>query len=174
MSDENLDKKEKIMIDLEDASKAVSDTYSLYTAYEVKKQPVPEEDIAPENIDTTATKPGKVDSIKSLKPELQKPIKKLLASVPKEQIKKLINPSLEQKSRLFNDKGGSNTFGNLSDKEKSALMEKMDSWKVNEEVAEINAAISVSWLNNVANLGDKKKSTGKLNNPTGKLNDNNG
>ena len=69
--------------------------------------------------------------------------------------------------RLFSEKG-SNTFGDLSDEDKTALMEKMDSWKVNEEVAEINASVSVSWLNSIAQQDKKKnKTTGNLNNKNG-------
>jgi hypothetical protein len=168
MSEEKKD--EKKIIDLGETSKAVSDTYNLYTSFEVKKQTaaLPEQDLEADLGDTTTTPPGRVESIKSLKPELQKPIKNLLSAIPKEQIAKLVNPSQEQKARLFNDKG-SNTFGDLSESDKTALMEKMDSWKVNEEVAEINASVSVSWLNSVAAPEKKKNNSG-----TGNLNNKNG
>jgi hypothetical protein len=167
MSDEKVNKEEKTIIDLGDASKAVSDTYNLYTSFEVKKQTASLQQTDADFGDTTTTAPGKVDSIKSLKPELQKPIKNLLTSIPKEQIMKLVNPTQEQKTRLISDKGN-NTFGDLSEDEKAVLLEKMDSWKVNEEVAEINASVSVSWLNSFA-PPDKKKnnSTGNLNNKNG-------
>lgn len=137
-------KKEKVVINLDaEKIKAVSDTYSLYTSVEV------EAGKKPERQQPTVKKVTRdVDSLKSLKPELQKPIRKILDSVSKEQVQKLINPNEEQKTRLFNKKG-SNTFADLSEQEKSLLMKKMDSWKVNEEVAEINASVSVSWVNNV-------------------------
>ncbi|MFN8674623.1 MAG: hypothetical protein U0457_21390 [Candidatus Sericytochromatia bacterium] len=144
MSDEK--KKEKLVINLdEEKIKAVSDTYSLYTSMEVE---------AGKKDDKVKKVNRDVDSLKSLKPELQKPIRKILSSVPKDQVKKLINPNEEQKSRLFNKKG-SNTFAALSEQEKAILMKKMDNWKVNEEVAEINASVAVSWVNNVGNEPEK-------------------
>ena len=143
---ENVSKKEKIIINLDEAKiKAVSNTYSLYTSLDVEagKEVKQESNITRANI-----RSKEVESVKSLKPELQKPIKKLLSTVSKEQVKKLINPTEEQKGRLFNKKGA-NTFVDLSEQEKSILMKKMDDWKVNEEVAEINAFVAVSWVNNV-------------------------
>lgn len=45
-------------------------------------------------------------------------------------------------------------------------MKKMDDWKVNEEVAEINASVAVSWVNNVGqptNENNNKSSNNKTN-----------
>jgi hypothetical protein len=160
---ENVSKKEKIIINLDEAKiKAVSNTYSLYTSLDVEagKEVKQESNITRANI-----RSKEVESVKSLKPELQKPIKKLLSTVSKEQVKKLINPTEEQKGRLFNKKGA-NTFGDLSEQEKSILMKKMDDWKVNEEVAEINASVAVSWVNNVGQQPsetNKKSSNNKTN-----------
>lgn len=137
-------KKEKIVINLDEAKmKAVSNTYSLYTSLEVEEEVMKKEGSVRSNIKSKST-----DSVKSLKPELQKPIRKLLNSVSKDQVKKLMNPTEDQKERLFNKKGA-NTFGDLSDKEKTILMKKMEDWKVNEDTAEINASVSIAWVNNV-------------------------
>lgn len=137
-------KKEKIVINLDEAKmKAVSNTYSLYTSLEVEEEVTKKESPVRSNI-----RGKEIDSVKSLKPELQKPIRKLLSTVSKEQVQKLMNPTEDQKQRLFNKKG-SNTFGDLTDKEKTILMKKMDDWKVNEDTAEINASVSIAWVNNV-------------------------
>lgn len=171
MSEESLDKseqgkkKEKIVINLDEAKiKAVSNTYSLYTSLDVEAgvEPTKESKLL-------RSKNKDVDSVKSLKPELQKPIRKLLSTVSKEQVKKLINPTEEQKSRLFNKKGA-NSFGDLSEQEKAILMKKMDDWKVNEEVAEINASVSVSWVNNVGQPSETVTSTNKTTGNTKKTN----
>lgn len=147
-------KKEKVVINLDaEKIKAVSDTYSLYTSVEVEAGKQPEKP-------TVKKVSREVDSLKSLKPELQKPIRKILDSVSKEQVQKLINPNEEQKTRLFNKKG-SNTFADLSEQEKSLLMKKMDSWKVNEEVAEINASVAVSWVNSVGKEPPKTEKPNK-------------
>lgn len=165
LNSENGKKKEKIVINLDEAKiKAVSNTYSLYTSLEVDstKQETPRES-------KVVSRSKEVDSVKSLKPELQKPIRKLLSTVSKEQVKKLINPTEEQKGRLFNKKGA-NTFGDLSEQEKAILMKKMDDWKVNEEIAEINASVAVSWINNVGQSPASTVSNTKNSNPN-KLND---
>ena len=147
-------KKEKVVINLDaEKIKAVSDTYSLYTSVEVEAGKQPEKP-------AVKKVSREVDSLKSLKPELQKPIRKILDSVSKEQVQKLINPNEEQKTRLFNKKG-SNTFADLSEQEKSLLMKKMDSWKVNEEVAEINASVAVSWVNSVGKEPPKTEKPNK-------------
>lgn len=153
------EKKEKIIINLDEAKiKAVSNTYSLYTSLDVEAGKEEKTNITRANV-----KSKEVESVKSLKPELQKPIKQLLSTVSKEQVKKLINPTEEQKGRLFNKKGA-NSFGDLSEQEKAILMKKMDDWKVNEEVAEINASVAVSWVNNVGQSTDKpKKNNSKSN-----------
>ena len=191
-ADKEKNKKERVIINLnEEKLKQINSTYSLYAdeSYKVEKLDAPKE----ERIEPTPTlevkkkiipppmeekKPKEVDSLKALKPELQKPIRSLLSSVSKEQIKKLTNPTEEQKQRLFNKKG-SNTFGELSEHEKAILIKKMDEWKVNEEVAEINASVAISWINNVGTdkgtpTGslNKDKNTGNLKN-TGKLNNSN-
>ena len=91
LNSENGKKKEKIVINLDEAKiKAVSNTYSLYTSLEVDstKQETPRES-------KVVSRSKEVDSVKSLKPELQKPIRKLLSTVSKEQVKKLINPSAD-------------------------------------------------------------------------------
>ncbi|MEK7435059.1 MAG: hypothetical protein AABZ74_18155 [Cyanobacteriota bacterium] len=151
MSEEK-SKKEKLIINLdEEKIKAVSNTYSLYTSVEVE---------AGKKEDKVKKVTRDVDSLKSMKPELQKPIRKILGSVSKDQVRKLMNPNEEQKSRLFNKKG-SNTFASLSEQEKAILMKKMDSWKVNEEVAEINASVAISWVNNVGNEAEKPTKTEK-------------
>ncbi len=163
------DKKEKIVINLDaEKIKSVSNTYSLYTSMEVEGAAKSTNNGEAKSFHSNIRNKD-VESIKSLKPELQKPIKKLLSTVSKEQVKKLINPTEEQKGRLFNKKG-SNTFSDLSEQEKAILMRKMDDWKVNEEIAEINATVAVSWINNVNSPQPTNTGTNKLN--TSKLNDN--
>lgn len=84
-------------------------------------------------------------------------------TIPKEQVKKLVNPSEEQKGRLFN-KQGANAFGSLSEEEKAILIKKMDGWKVEENIAEANAAISLNWVNNVTKetkISDKNENLNK-------------
>ena len=161
MSEESLgnsgsdNKKEKIIINLDAAKiKAVSNTYSLYTSLEVDSD---KQEIQKPRVVSSGIRNKEVDSVKSLKPELQKPIRKLLSTVSKEQVRKLINPNEEQKGRLFNKKG-SNTFGDLSEQEKSILMKKMDDWKVNEEIAEVNASVAISWINSVGQPSQNENS----------------
>ncbi|MBC7476237.1 MAG: hypothetical protein H7263_18280 [Candidatus Sericytochromatia bacterium] len=166
------DKKEKIVINLDaEKIKSVSNTYSLYTSMEVEATEKTTHNVESKSFHSNIRNKD-VESIKSLKPELQKPIKKLLSTVSKEQVQKLINPTEEQKGRLFNKKG-SNTFSDLSEQEKAILMRKMDDWKVNEEIAEINATVAVSWINNVSSPQTANPGTNKLNaSNTNKLNDN--
>ncbi len=166
LNSENGKKKEKIVINLDEAKiKAVSNTYSLYTSLEVDstKKETPRES-------KVVSRSKEVDSVKSLKPELQKPIRKLLSTVSKEQVKKLINPTEEQKGRLFNKKGA-NTFGELSEQEKAILMKKMDDWKVNDEIAEVNASVAISWVNNVGQVSPTTSASKPKINNANKLND---
>jgi len=162
MSEESLgnsgsdNKKEKIVINLDAAKiKAVSNTYSLYTSLEVDSD---KQETQKSRVVSSGIRNKEVDSVKSLKPELQKPIRKLLSTVSKEQVRKLINPNEEQKSRLFNKKG-SNTFGDLSEQEKAILMKKMDDWKVNEEIAEVNASVAITWVNSVGQPAPNQNSS---------------
>jgi Mg/Co/Ni transporter MgtE len=161
MSQDSLDKdkKEKIVINLdEDKIKAVSDTYSLYTSTEVEAGKVETKRPAVNR---------ELSSMKSLKPELNNSLRNIMKTIPKEQVKKLVNPSEEQKGRLFN-KQGANAFGSLSEEEKAILIKKMDGWKVEETIAEANATVAINWVNNVAKgesntPNPTKKATGSLN-----------
>lgn len=188
--DSEKEKKEKIVINLDQKKiQAVSDTYSLYASTDVeigsdskvKKVHLDEKhqdrkvasvETEKEEIklmypvdDVPKKQPVNKDltSVKSLKPELQKPLRNIMNSIPKDQIKKLVNPNEEQKNRLFT-KQGANSFTSLSEQDKALLIKKMDSWKVEEEIAEVNASASIAWVNNVGGPAPQKKksNTGKL------------
>lgn len=114
--------------------------------------------------------------MKSLKPELNNSLRNIMNTIPKDQVKKLVNPSEEQKGRLFN-KQGANAFGSLSEEEKSILIKKMDGWKVEETIAEANATVAINWVNNVAKgenaQTSDKKATGSLHSKQSKPKENN-
>jgi hypothetical protein len=91
--------------------------------------------------------PKQITSIEELNPELKNTMKELFKTIPKEEVKQLLNEVHSQKEVLF-DKENKSAFGKLNDKDQNILIEKMAEWNVPEELSNLNASVILSWLEN--------------------------
>lgn len=88
-----------------------------------------------------------IESIENLNPDLQKNIKRLVNSVTKQEVNKLID-EIEKEKDKFLTKNNS-ILGKMSNTEKMALERKMAETEVSKEVTEVNLTAILSGLNNL-------------------------
>jgi hypothetical protein len=86
-----------------------------------------------------------IDSIENLNPDLQRNIKRLMNSVTKQEVSKLIEEIEREKDKFLTD--NSSILGKMSNSEKNALERKLAENEVSREVTEINLSAIISGLN---------------------------
>ncbi len=95
-----------------------------------------------------AASPVKEITIDTLKPELQKSLKKSLDTETKDKVNKILK-DMEKKGDKFFTKGENNVFGNITNSDKTLIAKKLAEMEVTKEVTEINVSAIVSCLNNI-------------------------
>jgi hypothetical protein len=98
--------------------------------------------------------PKQITSFEELSPEIKKTMKDLIKSIPKEEVKQLLNEMQAKKEILF-DKENKSAFGKLNEADQNILIEKMAEWEVPDELSNLNASVILSWLNNTIKEGKK-------------------
>jgi hypothetical protein len=86
-----------------------------------------------------------IDSIENLNPNLQKNIKRLMNSVTKQEVSKLIEEIEKEKDKFLTDSGS--VLGKMSSTEKNTLERKLAENEVAKEVIEINLSAILAGLN---------------------------
>jgi hypothetical protein len=86
-----------------------------------------------------------IDSIENLNPNLQKNIKRLMNSVTKQEVSKLIEEIEREKDKFLTDSGS--VLGKMSSTEKNTLERKLAENEVAKEVIEINLSAILAGLN---------------------------
>jgi hypothetical protein len=86
-----------------------------------------------------------IDSIENLNPNLQKNIKRLMNSVTKQEVNKLIEEIEKEKDKFLTDSGS--VLGKMSNTEKNTLERKLAENEVAKEVIEINLSAILAGLN---------------------------
>jgi hypothetical protein len=86
-----------------------------------------------------------IDSIENLNPNLQKNIKRLMNSVSKQEVSKLIEEIEKEKDKFLTDSGS--VLGKMSSTEKNTLERKLAENEVAKEVIEINLSAILAGLN---------------------------